>query len=63
MALQHDKNLPNEFAVGMLEVDEKIKQVGAYSKKELKKFTTETVVPVVRSPDNKFYVVDKHHFL
>lgn len=54
---------PTQFAVGMLEVDEKIKQIGAYSKKEFKKFLSESVVPVVRSPDNKLYVVDKHHFL
>lgn len=54
---------PTQFAVGMLEVDEKIKQVRTYSKKELKEFLKETQVPVVRGPDQNLYIVDKHHFL
>ncbi len=54
---------PTQFAVGMLEVDEKIKIVEKYSKKELKKFVREAPVPVVRGPDGALYVVDRHHFL
>lgn len=54
---------PTQFAVGMLEIDEKIKQVVSLNKKELKKFISESVVPVVRSPDGDLYVVDKHHYL
>ncbi len=54
---------PTQFAVGMLEVDEKIKQVQRYTKKELKEYIRETPVPVVRGPEGNLYVVDRHHFL
>jgi hypothetical protein len=54
---------PTQFAVGMLEVDEKIATVRKYSKKQLRKFVDEMPVPVVRSPHQDLYVVDHHHFL
>lgn len=54
---------PTQFAVGMLEVDEKIKIVRKYSKKELKSFIREEPVPVVKAPNGDLYVVDRHHFL
>lgn len=54
---------PTQFAVGMLEVDEKIKEVSQFSKKKIKKYIKKNVVPVVRGQDNELYVVDKHHFL
>ncbi len=54
---------PTQFAVGMLEVDEKIKVVATYSKKDLKKFVREAPVPVVRGPNGDLYIVDRHHFL
>lgn len=54
---------PTQFAVGMLEVDEKIKMVSALSKKERTAFIEDTKIPVVRSPQGRLYVVDKHHFL
>lgn len=54
---------PTQFAVGMLEVDEKITAVRGYSKKKLKAYIDENPVPVVVSPQGEFYVVDHHHFL
>lgn len=54
---------PTQFAVGMLEVDEKIKEVSQFSKKKLEKFIRNNVVPVVQGQDKELYVVDKHHFL
>lgn len=54
---------PTQFAVGMLEVDEKIHELSQYSKKKLKKVIKDNVVPVVRGPDRDLYIVDKHHFL
>ena len=54
---------PTQFAVGMLEVDEKIKIVSAFGKKERKAFVKETPVPVIKGPDRLLYVVDHHHFL
>lgn len=67
MKLKHRQKIlklkPTQFAVGMLEVDEKIKIVGAYNKKQLQDYIDETPVPVVISPDRQLYVVDHHHFL
>ena len=54
---------PTQFAVGMLEIDEKIKEITTYSKKDLKAYIKDNIVPVVKGPDNELYVVDKHHFL
>jgi hypothetical protein len=54
---------PTQFAVGMLEVDEKIKIVCEFKKKERKAYVKENPVPVVYSPDRNLYVVDHHHFL
>ena len=54
---------PTQFAVGMLEIDEKIKVVQEYSKKKKKQFIKETPVPVILAPDKNLYVVDHHHFL
>lgn len=54
---------PTQFAVGMLEVDEKIKEVSSYSKKEIKRYIKDNIVPVVRAPDQELYIVDKHHYL
>lgn len=54
---------PTQFAVGMLEVDEKILEFKKLSKKELKKKIRDTPVPVVVSHEKELYVVDHHHFL
>ena len=47
----------------MLEVDEKVKAVKSYDKKQLRKWVKATEVPVVLSPRGELYVVDHHHFL
>lgn len=54
---------PTQFAVGMLEVDEKIGIVRGYDKKQLRDFIDENPVPVVVSPQGEPYIVDHHHFL
>ena len=54
---------PTQFAVGMLEVDEKIAEFQKLSKKEFARTLEETVIPVVISPDRELYIVDRHHFL
>jgi hypothetical protein len=54
---------PTQFAVGMLEVDEKIATVRKFSKKKRRAFLAETPVPVVCSPKGILYVIDHHHFL
>ena len=54
---------PTQFAIGMLEVDEKIKIARELSKKKLHQYVLENPVPVVKSPRGEFYIVDHHHFL
>ncbi len=54
---------PTQFAVGMLEVDEKIEVVRNYGKKELQAFIDENPIPVVLSPEGDLYMIDHHHFL
>ena len=54
---------PTQFAVGMLEVDEKIKLVRGYDKKQTRDYIDENPVPVVTGPSGDLYIVDHHHFL
>jgi hypothetical protein len=54
---------PTQFAVGMLEVEEKIEIVRRYGKKEMRDFVDDNPVPVVIGPDGQLYIVDHHHFL
>jgi hypothetical protein len=54
---------PTQFAVGMLEVDEKVKIVEQYDKKELKNWIKDNPVPVIVSPRGELYITDHHHFL
>jgi hypothetical protein len=54
---------PTQFAVGMLEVEEKIEIVQGYGKKQLRDFIDEHPIPVVVGPDGDLYIVDHHHFL
>jgi hypothetical protein len=54
---------PTQFAVGMMEVDEKIKLVSKFNKRQRRNFLEKTPVPVVRGPDGSLYIVDHHHFL
>ena len=54
---------PTQFAVGMLEVDEKIELVRSFDKKQLREYIDENPVPVVVSPQGDLYIVDHHHFL
>jgi hypothetical protein len=54
---------PTQFAVGMLEVDEKLEAARKLSKGELRKYVKDNPVPVVISPHGEPYIVDHHHFL
>ena len=54
---------PTQFAVGMLEVDEKIALVKNFTKKQMRDFLDENPVPIVVGPHGYLYVVDRHHFL
>ena len=54
---------PTQFAVGILEIHEKIEAFEKLSKAELRKLIKKTPIPVVVSPDKDLYLVDHHHFL
>ena len=54
---------PTQFAVGMLEVEEKIDIVRSYRKKKRREFLDDNPVPVVVGPDGGLYIIDHHHFL
>jgi hypothetical protein len=54
---------PTQFAVGMLEVDEKIAIVRKYNKEQLRDYIDETPIPVIISPQGEVYIIDHHHFL
>jgi hypothetical protein len=54
---------PTQFAVGMLEVDQKVSELKKLTKKEFNRYFKATVVPVVRAPTDELYVLDHHHFL
>jgi hypothetical protein len=54
---------PTQFAVGMLEVEEKIKLARRYDKKQIREFIDDNPIPVVVGPRVDLYIVDHHHFL
>jgi hypothetical protein len=54
---------PTQFAIGMLEVVEKIKEIKKLNGSRRKKWIKENPVPVVISPRGDPYIVDHHHFL
>lgn len=54
---------PTQFAIGMLEVEEKIQIVQGYRKKQMRDFIDESPVPVVVGPDGDLFLIDRHHFL
>ncbi len=53
---------PTQFAVGILEIHEKVAELEALSKSELRKKIKDTPIPVVISPHKDLYLVDHHHF-
>jgi hypothetical protein len=54
---------PTQFAVGMLEVEEKIQIVRKFNQKQIQNFIDDNPVPVVIGPDKNLYILDHHHFL
>lgn len=54
---------PTQFALGMIQVTEKVKELKAAGKKGLRECLDEKPIPVVVSPNRELYLVDHHHFL
>jgi hypothetical protein len=54
---------PTQFALGMLEVETKVRKLQKLSDDELKDYLKEHPVPVVRAPDGEVYLIDHHHLV
>jgi hypothetical protein len=54
---------PTQFALGMLEVETKVRKLRKMSEDELKDYLKEHPVPVVRAPDGEVYLIDHHHLV
>ncbi len=57
-----DELIPLQANVGFLEVERKNKKILNSNRREEKEYFEKQVVPVVRGPDGKLYIVDHHHF-
>jgi hypothetical protein len=54
---------PTQFALGMIEVEHKIKHLSSMSAAELDEYLHSHPVPVVRSPQNELFLIDHHHLV
>jgi hypothetical protein len=52
---------PTQFAVGFLEVENKISKIRKMDTAELQEHLTKKIVPVVRGPAGQLYMTDHHH--
>jgi hypothetical protein len=52
---------PTQMAVGMREVDYRVKKIQSLKGKELEEYLHERRVPVVEGPKGRHYIVDHHH--
>ena len=52
---------PTQITVGMREVDEKCKRFKQRPAKKIGKFLGNHMIPVIRGPKDRLYVIDHHH--
>src|SRR5207244_12055649 len=52
---------PTQITVGMHEVREKRRRLRKHPSKKIGKFIGSHMVPVIRGPKDRFYVIDHHH--
>ena len=52
---------PTQITVGLREVEEKRERLRERKSKKIGKFLGDHMIPVVRGPKNRFYVIDHHH--
>jgi len=53
---------PSQLVLGMIEVENKVKRIKAFTSKQLKKYLADHVVPLVKI-DKELYILDHHHFV
>lgn len=58
-----DELRPTQFAVGMFEVERKIKKLRGFKEKEIQEFLEAHPVPVVISRDGACHLIDHHHLV
>jgi len=54
---------PTQFAVGMVEVEKKIKKLQKLKEKELQEYLEAHPVPVVLCSDGQAHIIDHHHLV
>jgi len=52
---------PTQITVGLREVEEKCERLRERKSKKIGKFLGDHMIPVVRGPKGRFYVIDHHH--
>jgi hypothetical protein len=52
---------PTQITVGLREVDEKRDRLREHKQKKIGKFLGDHMIPVVRGPKDRLYVIDHHH--
>ena len=52
---------PTQITVGMREVEEKRKHLRKRKVNKLGKFLGDHMIPVVKGPKGRFYIIDHHH--
>jgi hypothetical protein len=58
-----DELRPTQFAVGMFEVERKIKKIQELKAKEVQEYLDSHPVPVVISRDGEYHLIDHHHLV
>ena len=53
---------PTQLTYGQIEVERRQVKFEAMSPSEKEKFIEEHVIPIVKGPGNKLYMLDHHHF-
>lgn len=54
---------PTQFSLGFYEVEVKIEKIKKMKPEELTKYLNEKKVPVIIGPNNKPYMIDRHHLV
>lgn len=52
---------PTQFALGMIEVESKVRRLEKMSSSEIDEYLHEHPVPVVKSPQGELFLIDHHH--
>jgi hypothetical protein len=64
MAKEHVSELrPTQIALGMKEVESKVKRLAALKPHELEDYLRDHPVPYVKSPHGELYIIDHHHLV